>query len=141
MKEEVIVNYLDRHGLEAKTGTTILVERKTWNRKWYATLFGKNKTEKIYLNFAEREFVILPLIQDSMTLIEGDYAQVPLIEVKSIYFKNQSNYYALMIQYNDATATDDRIKKYKVPKEVADSPWHKQNLENLIERFGLKESK
>lgn len=141
MKEEVIVNYLDRHGLEAKTGTTILVERKTRNRKWYATLLGKNETEKIYLNFAEREFVILPLVQDSMTLIEGDYAQVPLMEVKSIYFKKQPNYYNLMIQYNDATATDDRIKKYNVPKEVADSPWHKDNLDNLIERFGLKEPK
>lgn len=138
MKEEVIVDYLKRHGLEAKEGTTIMVERKTRNRKWYATLLGKNETEKILLNFAEREFVILPLNKDSMTLIEGDYAQVPLIEVKSIYFKKQPNYYALMIQYNDATATDDRIKKYKVSKEVPDSPWHKKNLENLIERFGLK---
>lgn len=141
MKEEVIVDYLKRHGLEAKAGDTIMVERKTRNRKWYATLLGKNETEKIYLNFAEREFVILPLHQDTMTLVEGDYAQVPLMEVKSIYFKKQPNNYALMIQYNDATATDDRIKKYKIPKEVADSPWHKDNLDNLIERFGLKEPK
>jgi len=141
MKEDVIVNYLDRHGLEAKTGSTILVERKTRNRKWYATLLGKNETEKIYLNFAEKEFVILPLVQDSMALIEGDYAQVPLLEVKSIYFKKQTNHYTLIIQYNDATADDDRIKKYRVPKEVADSPWHKQNLANLIERYGLKEPK
>ncbi|MBT2732137.1 hypothetical protein [Carnobacterium sp. ISL-102] len=141
MKEDVIVNYLDRHGLEAKTGSTILVERKTRNRKWYATLLGKNETEKIYLNFGKKEFVILPLVQDSMALIEGDYAQVPLLEVKSIYFKKQPNHYTLIIQYNDATADDDRIKKYKVPKEVADSPWHKQNLANLIERFGLKEPK
>lgn len=141
MKEEVIVDYLKRHGLEAKAGDTIMVERKTRNRKWYATLLGKNETEKIYLNFSEREFVILPLHQDTMTLVEGDYAQVPLMEVKSIYFKKQPNNYALMIQYNDATATDDRIKKYKIPKEVADSPWHKDNLDNLIERFGLKEPK
>lgn len=139
MKEEVIVNYLDRHGLEAKTGATILVERKTRNRKWYATLFGKNETEKIYLNFAEREFVILPIVQDSLALVEGDYAQVPLLEVKSIYFKKQLNHYSLMIQYQNATADDDRLKKYKVPKEVADLPWHKENLYNLIERFGLKE--
>ena len=111
MKEDVIVSYLQRHGLEAKTGDTILVERKTRNRKWYATLLGKNETEKIYLNFAEREFVILPIEKDSMTPIEGDYAQVPLTEVKSIYFKKQSNFYNLLIQYNDATATDDRIKK------------------------------
>lgn len=141
MKEEVIINYLQRHGLEAKTGDTILVERKTRNRKWYATLLGKHETEKIYLNFAEREFVILPIEKDSMTPIEGDYAQVPLTEVKSIYFKKQSNFYNLLIQYNDATATDDRIKKYKVPKEVADCSWHKENLERLIERFGFKESK
>ena len=141
MKEEVIVDYLKRHGLEAKSGKTILVERKTRKRKWYAALLEKNETEKIFLNFAEREFVILPIAQDAMNLIEGDYAQVPLIEVKSIYFKKQPSFYSLMIQYNNATETDDRIKKYKVPKEVPDSPWHAKNLENLIDRFGLTEPK
>ncbi|WP_034552551.1 hypothetical protein [Carnobacterium funditum] len=137
MEEETVLNFLKRHGLESKSGQSILAEKIVSKENWLASIFKKNK-EKLYcINFSEHELVLMPLDEKNNTLKEGIYNQIPLSEIKELYFEKPAADNKLVVVYKNTTKP---IEHYLISQENAASPWHSRNLIQLMEQIGTKKN-
>ncbi|SEK60154.1 hypothetical protein SAMN04488700_1376 [Carnobacterium iners] len=135
MEEETVLNFLKRHGLESKQGQSILAEKVPSKENWLVSIFKKNKQKSYCINFSKNELVLIPLDQKTNSLKEGIYNQVPLSEIKNLYFEKPAADNKLIVEYqNDSKLAEH----YFIPQENAASPWHSRNMMHLMEEIGTK---
>ncbi|MGB3160341.1 hypothetical protein [Carnobacterium sp.] len=137
MEEETVLNFLKRHGLESKQGQSILAEKIPSKENWLASIFKKDKEKFFCINFSEHELVLMPLDEKDNTLKEGIYNQIPLSEIKELYFDEPAADNKLIVEYEAATKPTEH---YLIPQENAASPWHSKNLMHLMEQIGVKKN-
>ncbi|MCA9764859.1 MAG: hypothetical protein KC455_00405 [Carnobacterium sp.] len=135
MEEETVLNFLKRHGLESKQGQSILAEKILSKENWLVSVFKKNKQKSYCINFSKNELVLIPLDEKTTSLKEGIYNQIPLSEIKELYFEKPAADNELVVKYEDDSKP---IEHYFIPQENAVSPWHSRNLMHLMEEIGTK---
>lgn len=135
MEEETVLNFLKRHGLESNPGQSILAEKLPPKENWLASVFKKTKSKTYCITFSEHELVLMPIDEKHNTLKEGVYNQIPLSEIKKLYFENPAADNKLIVEYEDSNKPTEQ---YLIPQENAVSPWHSKNLMHLMEQVGAK---
>lgn len=135
MEEKTVLNFLKRHGLESKQGQSILAEKIPSKENWLASIFKKTKEKSYCINFSEHELVLMPIDEKHNTLKEGTYDQIPLSEIKELYFEAPAADNELVVKYENNTKPTEH---YLIPQENAASPWHSRNLMHLMEQIGTK---
>ena len=77
----------------------------------------------------------MPIDEKHNTLKEGVYNQIPLSEIKELYFNAPAADNELVVEYENTTKPTEH---YLIPQENAASPWHSRNLMHLMEQIGTK---
>lgn len=137
MEEETVLKFLKRHGLESNPGQSILAEKLPSKENWLTSIFRKTKSKTYCINFSEHELVLMPIDEKHNTLKEGVYNQIPLSEIKKLYFENPAADNKLIVEYEDSNKPTEQ---YLIPQENAISPWHSKNLMHLMEQIETKKN-